>query len=168
MTQIQEKIKTLVSNIDLSLLNRCLIILSTFLVTLIPCDVLAVYFIESPVKSSSAPSSLTSFSFDKPSAEISSFKQTVGSSAIFGAMTATGLVNLIDSLSEIRQALALKGIIAIGGKDAILENKETKKSFFLKEGDAFKNWTVKQIKEDSLILSDGKNEAELKIEEHAA
>lgn len=133
------------------------------IVLLIPLDVLAVYFIPANLKTP-PNTSLTSFSFDKASSEIATLKEVMATSSAFGTLSSDA-VNLVNITNEISQVLALKGIISLHGKDAILFNKESNRSIILKEGEKFKNWTVKSIRMDSILLTDGKNESELKIEE---
>ncbi len=134
-------------------------------VILVPCDVLAVYLIPT-IGPHRGRDSLMSFSFTNGVFEAAdSYARTVGSSNVFGATaSSTNTLLLSGSIDTESENLILKGIVVFRDKNAILQDKVTQKTYIVREGNKIKDLLVKQIREDTIILSDGRNDKELKIE----
>jgi len=60
--------------------------------------------------------------------------------------------NLIPVVMDPTRRLKLVGIILDSHPQAIIENVQTKQTFFLSEGDSFEDITVKEIKESKVVL----------------
>jgi type II secretory pathway component PulC len=79
---------------------------------------------------------------------------------IFRPVQAAGTVAKF-SLQGLTKDLVLSGIYQGKYPEAIIEDKTTKKVYFLKEGDEVKGLKVKSILKDRVILQYGEEEVEL-------
>ena len=159
-----DRLKSFAAHLDPFFLKKVFIFCALCLLVLVPCEALAVYWLPPSVKKSAAfdPSSL---SFIQGAADPSAYRQAVGSSRLFGDAASFSNESLLaGSLEQGAQTLVLKGIVVIGTKDAIFFDRETQQTHIAAEGDKVKDLVVKKILEDTVLLSDGRNEREMKIE----
>jgi hypothetical protein len=121
--------KTLFEKVDLRFLTKALFIFSLTVIVLIPCDVLAVTL--APVVNG-AQSVPHNFTVPNPFNEIGSdgalaYKQAFKSSKVFGPIDSTDEQNQeAPSIDKIITNYSLKGIVSLGGAEAIIEKKEEK------------------------------------------
>jgi hypothetical protein len=149
--------------LNFDLLRTCFFATAAVVVLLLPCDVLANYFI--PVASiRPSKDAVRPLSFEEPSESTDAYRQALASTRAFGKLAATfSLGPMAGSIDEILSQLRLKGIFSLSGRDAIVEDRQVSKTVFLKEGDKYKNLAVKTVGEESVVFTDGVNEREIKI-----
>ena len=135
---------------------------SIFLFLLIPFDALAVYLV--PASGSERPNTVpiafAQFT-DSQIGTLSSYQDAIRSSRAFGVSPAE---TLRAAAATPVTDLILKGIVELSGRDAIIENLKSKRTMVLERGDRIEGYTLKEIGENFIILSDGQNDVRLKIE----
>ncbi len=149
--------------LNFDLLRICFFAAAGAVVILLPCDVLANYFIPT---ASMRPSkdALGSLSFEQPSESTDAYRQALASTRAFGKLAASlSLGPMAGSIDDILTQLRLKGIFSLDGRDAIVEDRQVSKTVFLKEGDKYKNLAVKTVGDETVVFTDGVNEREIKI-----
>ena len=151
-------------NLDPVILSKAFFTLSIIILVCVPIDVLAVTFIPSYTASAVRPAKMMiPGAFQAPTSDdIAVYKQGFRSSKVFGALSIASPQETV-SIDKVISNLSLKGIITIGAPEAIIERKDTRTTAFVQKGASFQSLTVKDIYEDSLVLSDGTDDRILKI-----
>ncbi|GEM_PF-1824529 len=145
---------------DLKSLTRNLFFAATTLAALIPADVAAVGLLPSPPGGGLG---LENGALAAPATPLS-LKTDLGASAMFGAVSAPTGHAAAQAAKQLTD-LVLKGVISLGTRDALIEDIQARKKYVVREGDAVRHFTVRAVEEDSVVLTDGRSEYRLKIEE---
>ena len=148
--------------IDLKSLTRVLVLSSLLILILMPIDVMAVYFIPTnPVKEQAAllmPEPMNKFGIEDAAA----YKKAFKFSRAFGELSSEN-ISVVASLDKVLANVQLKGIVTIGSPEAILADKSSQATFFVKSNDAWRGILIKKVTEDSVTFSDGESERVLTI-----
>lgn len=157
----------LLARLNLRLLRNIFLAAAAVVLTMIPVDVLAVYSAGPPPRNASSKGDEGLFAGKVAAESTAIYRDALSASGLFGNVTVPAAHEALTRRAEITE-LTLKGIVILGGKDAIFEEKGTRRTFIVREGDAVRRFTVKEIREESVILADGNSESELRIEGGAA
>ena len=91
----------------------------------------------------------------------------IESSHLFTALArqgATGTSSTVESLAKVVENFRLAGVMTSGGAKAIIEDKKKGATIYLKEGETFgDNICVEKINADSVVLTRGGEQAELRL-----
>ena len=144
---------------------------SALVVGLIPIEAVAVYWMPTgPSGDYPKTVAASALSAADPQGLLASYDRWAQGSALFGAVKVPAVLagSVPGAGSLARQAsFALKGIFSLNGRTAIFEDGQTKKSIFAGSGERIGNWTVEEVLEDSVRMSDGTSESVWRIAEGA-
>ena len=151
-------------NADPRALSRIIFALAVAALLCIPADVMALSFSSYALPSGQATGSILPAPLENSGAEeTAAYRQAFRSSRAFGVMSASPDLQEPASFEKLLSGLSLKGIVSLGSPEAILERKDKKTTFFVQTGDSFEGLTVKEVREDSIVFSDGTRDEILKI-----
>ena len=148
--------------IDLKSLTRVLVLSSLLILVLAPIDVMAVYLIPTgPMKEQAVFSMSEKMNKLGPEDAIA-YKKAFKFSRAFGELSSES-ISTVASLDKVLANVQLKGIVTIGSPEAILADKSSQATFFVKSNDTWRGIRIKKVTEDSVTFSDGESERVLTI-----
>lgn len=156
-------VQAIESLLDFTIIRKIFLWFSVGVFVLIPLDLADISF-----QSKRIPSELSSLKtkLNTSSLEpLSSYESAFQSSRLFGwQVPQISLPSLGSSIQELVKDFRLKGIVILKEPEAIVQDARTQKNIFVREGDQMGEVTVKEIEQDSIVLSYSGEEIKLRME----